>query len=63
MKSGNNKAKRTIAAVIMKADLQQKYHEKSKLKREMIKLLTQLKSYFSNILFNAVIYSLNKSIK
>ena len=63
MKSGNNKAKRTIAAVIMKADLQQKYHEKRKLKREIIKLSIQLKSYFSNILFNAVIYSLNKSIK
>lgn len=63
MKSGNNKAKQTIAAVIMKADLQQKYREKRKLKREMIKLSTQLKSYFSNILFNAVIYSLNKSIK
>lgn len=63
MKSGNNKAKQTITAVIMKADLQQKHHQKRKLKCEMIKLSTQLKSYFSNILLNAVIYSLDKSIK
>ena len=43
----------------MKAELQQKYYEKQKLKREMIKLSTQLKSYVSTIIFNA----LNKSIK
>ena len=66
IKSSNNTVKQKIATFIMNIELQQenvKNHEKRKLKCEMIKLSTRLKSYASTLLFDAVIYSLDKSIK
>ena len=45
IKSGNNRVKQKIAIVIMNAELQQKHYEKCQLKREMIILSAQLKSY------------------
>ena len=47
----------------MNTELQQKYHEKSKLKREITQLSIKLKAQVGLVLFNGVIYSLGKSIK
>ena len=47
----------------MNMELQQKYHEKHKLKREIIQLSMKLKAQVGPVLFNGVIYSLDKSIK
>ena len=47
----------------MNTELQQKYHKKCNLKREVIQLSMKLKSQVGLVLFNGVIYSLDKSIK
>ena len=47
----------------MNMELQQKYHEKHKLKREIIQLSMKLKAQVGLVLFNGVIYSLDKSIE
>ena len=47
----------------MNTELQQKYHEKRKLKREIIQLSIKLKVQVGLVLFNGVVYSLDKSIK
>ena len=47
----------------MNAELQQKYREKRKLKRENIQLSMKLKAKVGLVLFNGVIYSLHKSVK
>ena len=47
----------------MNTESQQKYHEKSKLKREIMHLSMKLKAQVGLVLFNGVIYSLDKSIK
>ena len=46
----------------MNTELQQKYHEKRKLKREVIQLPIKLKAQVGLVLFHGVIYSLDKSI-
>ena len=47
----------------MNTELQQKYHKKRKLKLEIIQLSMKLKAQVGLVLFNGVIYSLDKSIK
>ena len=63
IKSGNKKIQRKTARIIMNMELQQKYHEKHKLKREIIQLSMKLKAQVGLVLFNGVIYSFDKSIK
>ena len=63
IKSGNKKIQQKIARIIKNMELQQKYHEKHKLKREIIQLSMKLKAQIGLVLFNGVIYSLDKSIK
>ena len=47
----------------MNTELQEKYHEKRKLKCQIIQLSMKLKAQVELVLFNGVIYSLDKSIK
>ena len=63
IKSGNKEIRQEIAKIIMNTELQQKYHEERKLKREIIQLSMRLKAQVGLALFNGVIYSLDKSIK
>ena len=63
IKSGNKKIQLKIPRIIMNTELQQKYHEKRKLKREIIQLSIKLKVQVGLVLFNGVVYSLDKSIK
>ena len=63
IKSGNKKIQQKTASIIMNTELQQKYHEKRKLKREITQLSMKLKAQVGLVLFNGVIYSLDKSIK
>ena len=46
----------------MNTELQQKHCEKRKLKREIFKLSMKLKAQIGLVLFNGVIYSLEKSL-
>ena len=62
IKSGKKKIQK-IARITMNTELQHKYHEKRKLKREIIQLSMKLKAQVGPVLFNGVIYSLDKSIK
>ena len=62
IKSGNKKIQQKIARIIIIMKLQQKYHEKRKLKRDIIQLSMKLKAQVGPVLFNGVIYSLDKSI-
>ena len=63
IKSGNKRIQQKIARIIMNTELQQKHREKRKLKREIIQLSMKLKAQIGLVLFNGVIYSLEKSIK
>ena len=63
IKSGNKKIQQKIARIIMSTELQQKDHEKRKLKREIIQLSMKLKPQVGFVLFNGIICSLDKSIK
>ena len=63
IKSGNKKIQQKIARIIMNKGLQQKYHEKRKLKREIIQLSIKLKAQVGPVTFNGLIHSLDKSIK
>ena len=47
----------------MNTELQQKHREKPKLKREVIPLSIKLKTQIGFVLFDRVIYTLDKSIK
>ena len=58
-----SKISNKIARIIMNTELQQKYHKKRKLKLEIIQLSMKLKAQVGLVLFNGVIYSLDKSIK
>ena len=59
LKSGNKKIQQKTARINMNTELQQKYHEKRKLKRKIIQLSIELKAQ----VFNGVIYSPDKSLK
>ena len=63
IKSGNKKIQQKIARIIMNTESRQKYHEKLKFKREIIQLSMKLKAQAGLVLFNGIIYSLDKSIK
>ena len=63
IKSDNKKIQEKIARIIMNTGLQQKYHEKRKLKREIIQLSMKLKAQVGPVTFNGLIHSLDKSIK
>ena len=63
IKAGKDKIQQKIARIIMNTELQQIYHEKRKFRREIIQLSMKLKAQVGLVLFNGVIYSLDKSIK
>ena len=63
IKSGNKKIQQKIATITLNTELQQKHHEKGKLKREIRQLSMKLKAQIGLVVFNWVIYSLDKSIK
>ena len=63
IKAGKDKIQQKIARIIMNTELQQIYHEKRKFRREIIQLSMKLKAQVGLVLFNEVMYSLDKFIK
>ena len=63
VKSGNKKLTRRIARIVMESQLQSKYREKKKLKKELTILNNQLKTSLNIILYNALIHHVNIAIK
>ena len=62
-KINNSKLKQKLARIKLDTKLQQKHKQRRKLKREVIKLCNDKKQSISSVLFNAIIYYLDKSIK
>ena len=62
VRSGSIKLKRTIACLIIEAELQNKHLEWQKLKQEMIKIRHHAKEDLGLRLFNTVNYYLNRIV-
>ena len=63
IKINNNKLKQKLARIILDTELQQKHNQRRKLKREVIRTCNVIKQSIGPILFNAIIYDLDNSIK
>ena len=51
------------ARIIMETEMQQKHREKRKITREIVKLSMNLKDSLGHILFNVIMYRLDRSLK
>ena len=63
VKDDNKKLTRRIARIVMESQLQSKYREKKKLKKELTILNNQLKTSLNIILYNILIHQVNIAIK
>ena len=63
IKSGSFKLKCKISKLIMQTELENKHHEKRKLRKDIRSLGIRLKSTLGLILFNALLHQLNIAIK
>ena len=63
IKSRNAKLQQKLARIIMETEMQQKHLEKRKIRREIVKLSLVFKDSLGLILFNVIMYRLDRSLK
>ena len=63
IKSGNVKLQQKLAPIIMETEMQQKHRGKRKIGKELVKLSMDLKDSLELILFNVIMYRLDRSLK
>ena len=63
IKSGNIKLQQKLARIIMKTEMQLHHREKRKIRREIVKLSMDRKDSLGLILFNVIMYRLDRFLK
>ena len=62
-KNGSRKLKLRLARIIMESEMENKHHEKKKLKKEILAISNQLKGVLGLFLYNALVHKIELAVK
>ena len=63
IRHGTYKLKKKIAQTVMVTELQNKHHERRKLKKDIIKTTSKLKSSISFTMYSTLLHQINIAVK